>query len=144
MGRVKGDRRATMYPLLARFMSALPQGIVLQIARQQTNRTNFVCTNVPGPSHACYLAGEAIERIYPYAPLVGDHPVAIALYSYRNVLCVGLDIDALAMDDLPRFRDAFLESYAEVLNIGQQTTARRAARRVRSATRLPAAEAPGL
>ena len=118
MGHVKHDRRAAAYPLLARVLTALPRAVAEQLVAQQTRRTNFVCTNVPGPAQTCYLAGEAIERIYAYAPLVGDHPVAIALFSYRDVMCVGLDIDPLAMDDLPRFRDALQESYAEILNIG--------------------------
>ena len=40
---------------------------------------------------------------------------AIALLSYRDVLYVGLDIDPLGMDDLPNFRDALQDAYAEVL-----------------------------
>ena len=115
MGRVKSDHRGNLYPLLARAMVAIPQAIAEQIGHQQMSRTNFVCTNVPGPRQACFLAGERIERMYPYAPLVGDHPVAIALYSYRDVVCVGLDVDSLAMDDVPHFVDALRESYAEVV-----------------------------
>lgn len=120
MGRVKHDRRAAVYPLLARVLTALPFAAAERVLRQQTGRTNFVCTNVPGPAHTCYLAGEEIERIYAYAPLVGDHPVAIALFSYRDLMCVGLDVDPLAMTDLPHFRDALQESYDEILNIGRQ------------------------
>jgi WS/DGAT/MGAT family acyltransferase len=120
MRRIKDDRRATAYPVLARLMTVLPLAVAEQVIRQQTGRTNFVCTNVPGPKRTCYLAGEAIERIYAYAPLVGDHPVAIALFTYRNVMWVGLDVDPLAMDDLPHFHDALRESYAEIVNIGRQ------------------------
>jgi len=119
MGQVKLDRRATLYPLLARALTLVPRSLAAQVGRQQTSRTNIVCTNVPGPRRTCYLAGEAIERIYAYAPLVGDHPVAIALYSYRDMMHVGLDVDPLAMDDLPHFLDALAESYAEVMNVGR-------------------------
>jgi hypothetical protein len=118
MGRVKADRRATLYPIVAQLLMRLPKALATPIGRQQTRRTNFVCTNVPGPQRTCYLAGEAIERIYAFAPLVGDHPVAIALYSYRDMVHVGLDVDPLAMADLPHFRDALAESYAEVVNVG--------------------------
>lgn len=120
MGRVKGDRRASAYPALARMLTTLPLAISESVLRQMTTRTNFVCTNVPGPKHTCYLAGEAIERIYAYAPLVGDHPVAIALFTYRGMMWVGLDVDPLAMDDLPRFHDALRRSYAEVVKIGRR------------------------
>jgi diacylglycerol O-acyltransferase len=117
MGQVKTDRRATLYPWLARVLMLLPVAVATEMGRQQTRRTNLVCTNVPGPRHTCYLAGEAIEQMYPYGPLVGDHPVAIALYSYRDTMHVGLDVDPLAMDDLEHFRDALRESYAEVVNV---------------------------
>jgi diacylglycerol O-acyltransferase len=128
MGQVKTDRRATLYPLLARLMIAMPTALAERIGRQQTQRTNFVCTNVPGPRRTCFLAGVPIEKLYPYAPLVGDHPVAIALYSYRDTMYVGLDVDALAMEDLPHFRDAVKESYEEILNVGHQTDRRRSVR----------------
>jgi diacylglycerol O-acyltransferase len=136
MGRIKSDQRARMYPFLARLMTALPLGVAERLSRQQTSRTNFVCTNVPGPRQPCYFAGELIERIYPYAPLVGDHPVAIALYSYRDTVNVGLDIDPMSMGDLPHFRDALQEAYDEVLSIGRQADLRppraRRPRRARS------------
>ncbi len=141
MGRIKADHRATLYPLLARLMTAMPLFIAKQIGRQQTARTNFVCTNVPGPRTTCYLAGEAIEKIYPYVPLVGDHPVGIALYSYRDTMSVGLDIDPLAMDDLPYFRQALQEAYDETLAAGRHTQRPvvRPSRRSRPAKRLGAA-----
>jgi diacylglycerol O-acyltransferase len=141
VGRVKADRRATLYPLLARMMTAMPLFIAQQIGRQQTTRTNFVCTNVPGPRVTCYLAGEAIEKIYPYVPLVGDHPVGLALYSYRDGMSVGLDVDPLAMDDLSYFRQALQEAYDETLNASRHTRgpAVRPGRGGRPAKRLRAA-----
>jgi diacylglycerol O-acyltransferase len=132
-GRVKIDHRATLYPWLARVMVAMPAVIAEQLSRQQTLRTNFVCTNVPGPRRLCALAGAAIECIYPYAPLVGDHPIAIALCSYQGTMFVGLDVDSLAMTDLPHFLDALQESYNEVLNVGRnaEVPRRRPIRRAR-------------
>ncbi len=123
MARVKSDRRARLYPLLARVMLRLPLPVAAEIGRQQMARTNFVCTNIPGPRTTCYLAGEEIERIYPYAPMVGDHPVAIALFSYRDAIGVGLDVDPLAMGDLAHFRDALGESYEEVLAVAREDVA---------------------
>lgn len=131
MGRIKADQRARMYPLLAQLMTALPLGVAERIGRQQTSRTNFVCTNVPGPRQPCYFAGELIERVYAYAPLVGDHPIAIALYSYCDTVYVGLDIDPMTMGDLPHFRDALQEAYDEVLSVGRQADRRLRPRRTR-------------
>lgn len=124
MGTIKADQRARLYPLLARVLIRLPLAVAELVGRQQTSRTNFVCTNVPGPRQLRYFAGETIQRVYPYAPLVGDHPVAIALYSYGDLVCVGLDVDPLAMDDLPHFRDALREAYEELLSVGRQAEVR--------------------
>ena len=123
MGRVKVDRRATLYPVAARAIAGLPTPLLALVGQQQMSRTNLVCTNVPGPRQTCFLAGQAIERFYAYAPLVGDHPVAIALFSYRDMVHAGLDVDPLAMGDLEHFRDALAESYAEVVNVGRDAVA---------------------
>jgi len=117
MRRVKSDRRATLAPVLARVMSALPLALASRLGRQHVMRTNFACTNVPGPRRTSYFAGVAIERVFPFAPLVGDHPVAIAAYSYRDTLCVGLTIDPQGMDDPAGFRAMLGESYKEVLTL---------------------------
>jgi len=120
MTRVKSDRRAALYPVLARAMTLVPFAFAAAIGQQQTRRANFVCTNVPGPRKPVYLAGQLVEAIYPYAPLVGDHPVAIALLSYRDRMCVGLDVDPIAMPDLPFFVDALGESLDEMVNVSRR------------------------
>ncbi len=145
-GRVKTDRRASLYPLLARVMLAVPRVVTERLSRQQTTMANFVCTNVPGSQRTAYMAGIPVEAIYPWGPLVGDHPLAIALYSYRDTMYVGLDVDPMSMHDLPAFRDALREAYEEVLNVGRraerqvQPRARRAqrARRAPRTRRAPA------
>ncbi len=118
MGRVKRDRRAALYPLAARLIATLPPELAARVVAQQMNRANLVCTNVPGPPQTCYFAGCPIEAIYAFAPMVGDHPVAIAAYRYRDRIHVGLDVDPLAMPDLARFLDALRESYAETMELG--------------------------
>jgi diacylglycerol O-acyltransferase len=128
VGEVKGDRRAKLYPLVAGAVFRFPLPLAEAIARQQTTSANFLCTNVPGPSKTHCLAGVPIQKVYPYAPLVGDHPLSIGLFSYREVLYVGLDIDPLGMDDLPQFRAALQEAYTEVLGMARRPP--RPARRV--------------
>ena len=73
----------------------------------------------PGAAASLLPRRPGDEAFYAYAPLVGDHPIAIALYSYRDMVHVGLDVDPLAMGDLEHFRDALAESYAEVINVGR-------------------------
>lgn len=125
MGAVKQDRRARLYPALARVMTAMPLPLAVRLSRQQTRRTNFVCTNVPGPLEACTLAGVRVESIYPYAPLVGDLPVAVGLYSYQDRIHVGLEIDSLAMSEPEAFVAALAAACREMLGRGAVMSARR-------------------
>jgi diacylglycerol O-acyltransferase len=118
VGEVKTDQRAKLYPLVAGAVFRLPLPLAEAIARQQTTSANFLCTNVPGPRQTHRLAGVSIEKIYPYTPLVGDHPLSIGLFSYRDMLYVGLNVDPLAMDDLPRFRSALQDAHSKVLGMG--------------------------
>jgi WS/DGAT/MGAT family acyltransferase len=114
MGRVKSDHRAALYPVIAEIVRALPPPIAARIVRQQMHHANVVCTNVPGPSHTCWFAGQAIDAIYAFAPMIGDHPFSIAAYRYRDVVHVGLDVDPVAMPDFPHLKDAFAEAWVEV------------------------------
>jgi len=117
MRRFKAARGAALFPIVARALIVLPPAIAATIGRQQMRRANLVCTNVPGPRQTCFFAGEAVERIYPFAPLVGDHPLSVALFSYRDTICVGIDVDPLAMPDLAHFVDAFDEARRELLAV---------------------------
>jgi hypothetical protein len=49
--------------------------------------------------------------------------VAIALLSDRDTVFVGLDVDPMAMPDLPRFIDALGESLAELLELSRGSEA---------------------
>ncbi len=121
MRRIKSDRRATLYPLLAAIVRSLPLPVAAVIVRQQMARANLVCTNVPGPPQTCWFAGCPVVSIHAFAPMIGDHPVAVAAFRYHDRMFLGLDIDPVAMPDLARFRDALAESYAEVLALGRKT-----------------------
>jgi diacylglycerol O-acyltransferase len=118
MGEVKRDQRAWLYSQLARVVSALPLALAMQIGRQQMSRTDVVCTNVPGPTETCRLAGATIQEIYPFAPLAGNHPLALTLYSYRESMWVGLVSDPVVMADVPHFLDYLRESFDETVNVG--------------------------
>jgi diacylglycerol O-acyltransferase len=121
MRRFKTARGAALFPVVARVLLLLPRAVAATLGRQQMQRANLVCTNVPGPRQTCFWAGEAVERIYPFAPLVGDHPLSVALFSYRDTVCVGIDVDPLAMPDLPHFVDAFDEARRELLAVAGAT-----------------------
>jgi WS/DGAT/MGAT family acyltransferase len=123
MRRFKTARGAALFPIVARALHQLPSAVAATIGRQQMGRANLVCTNVPGPRQTCFWAGEAVERIYPFAPLVGDHPLSVALFSYRDTMCVGIDVDSLAMPDLQHFIDAFDEARRELLAIADTDAA---------------------
>jgi WS/DGAT/MGAT family acyltransferase len=118
MDRAKSDRPQTLYPWFARAVLAMPLPVAELLVRRKNSRASLVCASLAGPGRGCFLAGQPIERIYPYVPLSGDHPLAVAALAYRDTLCVGVDIDAVAMGNLDRLRSDLQASYGELLRCG--------------------------
>jgi diacylglycerol O-acyltransferase / wax synthase len=98
----KTDRRGAAYPLVMRALGFMPSVVFRLLAQAVTGRINLICTNVPGPPAARYLAGAKIEAMYPFAPVAVGTPLSIALLSYGDVYGVGIDTDPAAIPDPER------------------------------------------
>lgn len=115
---VKADGRASLYPWFARVALGMPIPLAEVLAHRQNKRASLVCSIMPGPPGVCALGGQTVERIYPYLPLCGDQPLGISALEYRGTLCVGIDVDGVAVGKLGRLRSDLEESYKELLKIG--------------------------
>lgn len=103
----KRDRRGALYPLLARTLTLLPGSAFSWLARQAFGRVNLVCTNIPGLRERLYMAGAAIEAIYPFASPVEGTPLIMALISYADRMDIGIDTDPEAIPDPHRLSELF-------------------------------------
>jgi diacylglycerol O-acyltransferase / wax synthase len=79
-----------------------------------TRLFNVTVTNVPGPQQTLYAFGAPMRTVFPLVPLAADHPVGIAVMSYDEQLCFGLNADRDAMPDLDVLAEGLTESLREL------------------------------
>lgn len=95
----KSDKRSAAYPALIHWLTFIPGAAFRVVARQALGRVNLVCTNVPGMPDRRYMAGAAIDAVYPLVAIVEGTPLAVALLSYAGQMHIGIDTDPEAIPD---------------------------------------------
>lgn len=86
-----------------------------RVASQLSRRSyDLLVTNVPGPQHQLYAAGDAVSAMYPVVPLARGHAVAVGCTSYRGTVYVGITADRDAMADVSEFAGFVVESLDEL------------------------------
>lgn len=92
-------------------LHALGSRLGMQLSRRSYN---VLVTNVPGPQVPLYVAGHRVEGMFPVAPLVSGHAVAVACTSYRGRVHFGLTFDREAVPDVREFTGLLAESVTEL------------------------------
>jgi len=82
-----------LYALTARFSQAVPAPIIRTFGREFSRGADVAHLTQPGPTKAIRFAGQLVDAIYPFAPIIGVPPVVVATHLFRRKLFVGLDID---------------------------------------------------
>jgi WS/DGAT/MGAT family acyltransferase len=90
------------YQLLMQASALIPAAVFRGVAHAIGGRTPLICSNVPGPPAARYLAGAKIDAVYPFAPVMFGTPMAIALVSYGTTYGVGIAADPAVIPDPER------------------------------------------
>jgi WS/DGAT/MGAT family acyltransferase len=83
-------------------------------ANVEKGSSNFVFTNVPGPTEPWYLLDAPLLETYPVAPLLPMHGVGIAVMSYCGSLYWGFNSDWEQVPDLHELVLATEESFREL------------------------------
>ena len=112
--RAKSDKRSAAYPMLMEVLSLLPGAAFRVLARQSLGRVNLVCTNVPGVPEPRFLAGAAIEAVYPLVAIVEGTPLIVALLSYGGDMNIGIDTDPEAIPDPHRLGELLAAAVDEL------------------------------
>ena len=113
----KRDRRSTLYPFFVQTLTVLPAGAFRWLARQSLGRVNVACTNIPGVTERRYLAGAAVDAVYPFASVVQGTPLVMALFSYAGTMDIGIDTDPEAIPDPHRISELFLVHLDEMAEL---------------------------
>jgi diacylglycerol O-acyltransferase len=78
------------------------------------NRASGVLTNVPGPKVPVYLAGSRIDGIVGWAPVSGEQPMSLTIYSYNGAVIVGIAADTELVPGFEAIVDEFAEVFTEL------------------------------
>ncbi len=90
------------YQFLMHAGALIPAAVFRSFAHRMAGRIQLICSNVPGPPLARYLAGAKIDAVYPFAPVMFGTPLAIALVSYGSTYGVGIATDPAVIPDPER------------------------------------------
>jgi WS/DGAT/MGAT family acyltransferase len=66
-----------------------------------------VITNVPGPRHKLYFAGQQIKNFVFWVPAPGDLGLGVSIFSYAGEVMVGVETDAGLVPDPEAIVEAF-------------------------------------
>ncbi len=100
-----------MLHLLADYTPALAKEKFLEIIGQHIGG---VVTNVPGPSHAIYLAGEKVEDIHFWVSHTTTLGVGISLMSYNGKVYMGIVTDTGLVKDPDVITKAFVNEFRQM------------------------------
>jgi WS/DGAT/MGAT family acyltransferase len=90
---------------------------------------HLVCTNVPGPPVPLYALGHLVVAHYPLVPLGFETGLNCAVFTYNQVLHLGLVADGGAIDDLDPLRDSIHEAHCDLCRAAGVVPAGRVRRR---------------
>jgi WS/DGAT/MGAT family acyltransferase len=76
----------------------VPPAVAANIVLDQAAKVDFATSNVPGSPIATWLAGQAVERMYPMGPVTGT-AFNITMLSYNDRCHFGVHIDPVAVSD---------------------------------------------
>jgi WS/DGAT/MGAT family acyltransferase len=119
----KEDQRGAAAPFLLQPLALIPGAAFRWLARNSLGRVNVACTNIPGVRHRRYMAGAAVEAIYPFASVVEGTPVVVALLSYAERFEVGFDTDPEAIPDPHRIPELFSAGIDEMESLSSHPPA---------------------
>jgi len=93
-----GPAHSPLFPLFAVRLG------IRWLRRHGKERINLYVTNVPGPRRPLWLCGARLRAVYPLAPVMAGVPIAVAVLSYDDSLCLTVNADPRL--DLRPFTDA--------------------------------------
>ena len=99
---------------LATVAASLPTSLVTRLARQQAQTVDFATSNVRASPVPLYLAGAQMLENYPVGPLAGV-AFNLTLLSYNHSLDMGVNIDAVAVEDPELLRRCLERSFTALL-----------------------------
>lgn len=114
MSRIKHGHEAAVGFRVQETISGLSHSVYEAAVDLLANRSIGVLTNVPGPPMTVYLAGSRVEGIVGWAPLSGDQPMSLTIYSYDGKVIVGVACDEQLVPGYQAIVDGFADVFTRL------------------------------
>ena len=102
---------------IAAMFNRMPRAVGVPILASLFKSTDVTATNVPAFTAPVYLAGAKLTELYAFAPPSGA-AVNIALLSYADTACIGINADVAAVTDPAALAEELAKATDEVLALG--------------------------
>jgi WS/DGAT/MGAT family acyltransferase len=107
MDALKHTPEATTTYSIVQVAGMTPVGIERLVIRFFTSKTSVVMTNVAGPRHKLYLAGNPIRQVNFWVPQTAGIGLGISIFSYAGEVVVGVMANAKLVPDPETIVEAF-------------------------------------
>ena len=84
------------------------------------NKAIGVTTNVPGPQHPRYFAGQEMVGILGWVPGASHQAVGVCIFSYNQEIRVGFKTDNNVVPDIANLVAAYTAEMDELLALADQ------------------------
>ena len=112
MDQLKHTPEAIVTYGIVQAMGMTPIRIERLVLRFFTSKTSVVMTNVIGPRHKLYLAGNPIRQVNFWVPQTAGIGLGISIFSYAGEVVVGIMANAKLVPDPETIVDAFEAEFA--------------------------------
>jgi diacylglycerol O-acyltransferase len=117
VAHVRDEPSVRLTDALASVLNQLPTSVTTALFGAMLKGADFVASNVPGAPFPVYVAGSEMTHLFPFGPLSGS-AANITLLSHSGRCCIGVNVDAIAIPEMPVFLESLELGFAEVLALG--------------------------
>ncbi|MFB9317939.1 WS/DGAT/MGAT family O-acyltransferase [Cryptosporangium minutisporangium] len=82
-----------------------------------------ITTNVPGPPVPLYVLGRRMESLYAYVPIGGGVRTSIGIFSYRDTISFGINVDFDAVPEVDVLADGICRGMEDLVKAAERADA---------------------
>ncbi len=113
----RGEPALALTQPLAGLLNRLPTSVTTGVFGSMLKGVDFVTSNVPGAPVPLFAAGAEIVQQFPFGPLSGA-AANITLLSWMGQVCIGINIDPVAVTEPEAFHACLADGFDEVIAAG--------------------------
>jgi WS/DGAT/MGAT family acyltransferase len=117
LSHIKNNGSFGAYRIMAKLNALMPVRLQRRISEAAAKRTNFICTNMPGPDKDLYFGGAKLLGQFGFAALMREHGSAFAFMTYAGRACISVVSDPAVITSPWDLIAAIKSSYDELYDL---------------------------